>query len=201
MCGNLTDIVLIFQNEEESFYKAFLSVNRSNYGCKDLIPITISGNILKDIDIHSLVIIKGQIRSKDTIVDEKFKVDLYVYVKEISNARDNSTCNDNSINNVFLNGYVCKKPILRTTPSGKQITDILIACNYGKDRTAYIPCIAWGRLARLAGKLNVGDLITIEGRFQCRQYIKKINNCSYEKIAYELSINKLNSIIEIKNKN
>ena len=129
MVGKLTDISIIWQKSEEAFYKAFLEVER-NSNAQDILPITISGNLLSQIDVNSLVEIKGQLRSKDTLTkDDKLKVDLYIQVKEISNKKDDySTCN----NKVSLSGYLCKKPNLRNTPSGKQIADILSETTEGQ---------------------------------------------------------------------
>lgn len=135
-------------------------INSSNI---DVLPITISGSLLKDIDINSTVTIKGQLRSKDTIENDKLKVSLYIYIKEIENSLNSTNISSN--NYIELSGYIVKRPNLRTTPSGKQIADLLIACNYGKDKTAYIPSIAWGRNARFASKLNVGDYTNVQGKF------------------------------------
>lgn len=152
---------------------------------KDSLPIIISEDLLKNIEVNSNVHIKGQIRSKDSInEDGKLKVSFYIYIKEIENTLDED------LNIVNLSGYVVKRPNLRTTPAGKQIVDLLIACNYGKDKTAYIPCIAWGRYARLASRLKVGDYTNVCGKFQSRNYTKIIDDISYTKVAYELSIDK-----------
>lgn len=198
MKGKLTHLTPIWQNNEEMFYRAFIEINRSNNNnVVDKIPIVVPGNALKEIDLNNEIIIKsGQIRGKDVYSDEaeKLKVEFYINVKEISSNVDYEDNNEKDNNLIKLDGYVCKKPILRTTPSGKQITDLLIACNYGKDKTAYLPVIVWGRNARIAGKFNVGDLIGLEGRFQCRPYIKNIDGISYEKIAYEISANKIMSM-------
>ena len=157
MQGNLDELVLIWQGEEESFYKGLIKIVRYGSGVIDSLPITISGNLLKEIDIKSPVSIKGQLRSKDSIKDDKLKVDLYIYVKEIENINNSFEFK----NYIEIDGYVCKKPNMRTTPSGKQVTDLLIACNYGKDKTAYIPSIAWGKIARNSSKFKIGDYIHI----------------------------------------
>lgn len=191
MQGKITDLKVMWQNEKESFYKGTLEVLRDS-GIIDNIPVIVSGNVLKEINIDSSVNVKGQLRSKDTIDNEsgRLKVNLFIYVKEIVNTNDDniSSITNYCKNFIELDGYVVKRPNLRTTPSGKQITDLLIACNYGKDKTAYIPCIAWGRNARFVSKLKVGDYIHLQGRFQSRKYTKVVDNISYDKIAYELSI-------------
>ena len=187
MQGNLEELELIWQSNEESFYKGFIKIVRYGSGVTDSLPITVSGNLLKDVDVTSPVVIKGQLRSKDSIKDDKLKVDLYIYIKEIENIKNSFEFK----NLIEIDGYVCKKPNMRTTPSGKQVTDLLIACNYGKDKTAYIPTIAWGKIARNSSKFKIGDYIHIKGRFQSRSYTKTIDEISYEKTAYELSINQI----------
>jgi single-stranded DNA-binding protein len=96
---------------------------------------------------------------------------------------------------VELTGYICKKPTIRTTPSGKQVSDLLIACNFGKDKTAYIPAITWGKQARKSGKYLVGDEVSVVGRLQSRKYNKVIdeNGTVVERVAYELSVYSIKS--------
>jgi single-stranded DNA-binding protein len=95
-------------------------------------------------------------------------------------------------NEIYLDGYICKSPIYRTTPFGREISDLLIAVNRPYNKSDYIPCIAWGRNARFCEKLLVGDHIRIWGRIQSREYQKKHNNDEVEtKMAYEVSISKL----------
>ena len=97
-------------------------------------------------------------------------------------------------NYIFLNGFLCKKPVYRTTPFGREITDILIAVNRAYNKSDYIPCIAWGRNARFAGNLEVGENIKIWGRIQSREYQKKISETeSITKTAYEISVSKMES--------
>ena len=97
-----------------------------------------------------------------------------------------------------MTGYVCKKPTLRNTPSGKQIADLLIACNYSKDKSAYIPVITWGREARKSGRYSVGTKVKLDGRIQSRKYTKQINdnNDVEEFVAYELSANHIDMLDE-----
>lgn len=95
-------------------------------------------------------------------------------------------------NSVFLNGFICKKPIYRTTPFGREISDILLAVNRAYNKSDYIPCIAWGRNARFASHLEIGDNIRIWGRIQSRQYQKKLPDGTVdERTAYEVSISKM----------
>lgn len=98
-------------------------------------------------------------------------------------------------NEIFLDGYICKKPIYRTTPFGREITDILIAVNRAYNKSDYIPCIAWGRNARFCQNMIVGDHIKIWGRVQSREYQKKLPSGKVEtRVAYEVSISKLEYI-------
>src|SRR5690606_22495334 len=88
-------------------------------------------------------------------------------------------------NEIFLDGYICKPPIYRTTPLGREITDLLIAVNRAYNKSDYIPCIAWGRNARFCEKLLIGDHIKIWGRIQSRKYQKRYGNDKIEtKVAY-----------------
>ena len=108
-------------------------------------------------------------------------------IEEIDNTDDYA-----SPNNVFLNGYICKPPVYRTTPFGREIADILLAVNRAYNKSDYIPCIAWGRNAKYADSLSVGDNIMIHGRVQSRNYQKKISEDEFEnKTAYEVSVSKL----------
>jgi single-stranded DNA-binding protein len=96
-----------------------------------------------------------------------------------------------------LNGYICKQPTLRNTPTGKQIADLLVACNFSKDKSAYIPVISWGREARKSGKYIVGTEVKILGRIQSRKYTKIINEAQEEFVAYELSANQIDCVTNI----
>ena len=95
-------------------------------------------------------------------------------------------------NSIYLNGFLCKAPVYRTTPFGREITDIILAVNRSYGKSDYIPCIAWGRNARYSSGLSVGDNIKIWGRIQSREYQKRISEEeSVTKTAYEISISKM----------
>ena len=94
-------------------------------------------------------------------------------------------------NQIFLNGYICKTPIYRKTPFGREISDILIAVNRAYNKSDYIPCIAWGRNARYLSNLQIGENIKIWGRMQSRKYQKKNGENIEERVAYEVSISKI----------
>lgn len=189
LTGNLVALKKVWSSDEQSIYEGVLQVTRDS-GVVDNIPILTNRN---DLSIDQFVSVCGQFRSRDiTLNDGKLKVQLYVCAKEINTIEDNTY-----FNNVCLQGYICKKPTLRTTPSGKQVSDLLIACNYNKDKTAYIPTIVWGKFARKVGKLNVGTLVSINGRFQSRKYTKEINGSIEEFTAYELSASSITPIEQI----
>lgn len=179
LVGNLTNIRKVWSFEDHFTYEATLSVVRDS-GSIDEIQI-----LVKDISIDDLtselVEVKGQFRSRDLDVNGRLKVELYVYASSIKPITSEFK------NNIQLTGYICKRPSLRTTPSGKQITDLLVACNYSKDKTAYIPVITWGKCARNSGKYTVGTQVSIQGRIQSRTYTKELNNSIAKFIVHELS--------------
>ena len=172
----------------EKFYGFILKVKRLSNYC-DLLPITISERLLAGVDVQvgQMICIGGQLRSYNKYIDGRGRLILTVFAKEIS--FDTPQENPNLI---ILKGYVCKPPIYRTTPFNREIADLLIAVNRAYNKSDYIPCIAWGRNAKYAQTLNVGEMITIEGRIQSREYEKVTEDGVVEKrIAYEVSIIKL----------
>lgn len=176
----------------EAFYTFNLETSRLS-DAQDILPVTISERLIdKDaFVVGSFVQIVGQIRSYNNIVDKKNHLVLTVFAKEIS-ALDNINKNPNQ---VVLNGFLCKVPVYRTTPFGREISDILLAVNRSYNKSDYIPCIAWGRNAKFTSNLNVGDNIKLSGRMQSRSYQKKLENDEViEKTAYEISISKLEVI-------
>lgn len=173
----------------ESFYKFDLQVLR-NSGVADIIPVTISERIIRHIQLFSFIRVNGQIRSYNqpnrngvTITLFALKLD---FIQEIQNSSE-------YINNIYLNGSLCKKPIFRTTPFGREICDIVTAVNRNYNKSDYIHCVAWGRNARYLADFNVGDNLMIDGRFQSREYKKILNSGEETRIAYEVSICNLNT--------
>ena len=192
-------ISLSHQLHNEKFYIFNIKIKRFSQTC-DILPVIISDRLIssdniKNITKQKVLDISGQIRSHNDYINNKMRLILRVFVQKINfniNILDNKNQN---INQVFLNGYICKQPTYRTTPFGREITDILLAVNRQHNKSDYIPCIAWGRNAKLASKLNIGDNIKLQGRMQSREYQKKISdNETITKIAYELSISKIDLI-------
>jgi len=174
----------------ESFYTFFIETNRLSASV-DILPVTISERLINSniLQIGNYVEISGQIRSYNGFSDNKSKLILTVFVRDIKQL---SEIQNKDPNQVILNGYICKKPIHRTTPLGREITDILFAVNRRYNKSDYIPCISWGRNAIFADKLNVGENLLISGRMQSRIYQKKLENGEFaEKTAYEVSISKI----------
>ena len=158
-------------------------------GHGDILPVTISERLItdKDLKVGTTINALGQFRSYNKLVDGKSKLMLTVFVREL--IEDEEVRNPNSI---VLTGYICKQPIYRTTPFNREIADILIAVNRSYNKSDYIPCIAWGRNARFAKNLAVGEKIAVSGRIQSREYQKKITDDDVKIMtAYEVSIGKL----------
>jgi len=172
----------------EGFYELNLSVKRLSDNF-DIIPITISERILNDkrFEEGNEIAIKGQFRSYNKMENNKSKLVLTVFVREIMEI--DSISNPNTIE---LVGFVCKEPIYRTTPFKREICDILLAVNRAYNKSDYLPCIAWGRNARFVKDIGVGKKVSIIGRIQSRVYQKKLSDCEIlTKTAYEISINKI----------
>ena len=172
----------------ESFYVFNLEVPRLS-GNEDIIPITISERLIANFDltIGRKVVIEGQFRSYNSYENEKNRLVLTVFAKDIIDYKEEQE--ENVSNEVVLNGYVCKKPIYRKTPFGREISDILLAVNRAYNKSDYIPSIAWGRTARFCQNLPTGTEVRIIGRVQSRKYEKKYEDGRVEsKTAYEVSI-------------
>ncbi len=174
----------------EGFYSFNIEVPRLSEN-SDIIPVTVSERILTDdFKIGQKVVIDGQFRSYNNYENEKNKLVLTVFVKDIKlQTEETDTTNPNEI---CLTGFICKKPIYRTTPFGREIADILLAVNRAYNKSDYIPCIAWGRNARFCQNIEVGEKVKLWGRIQSRQYEKKFEDGTSEiRRAYEVSISKM----------
>ena len=174
----------------EGFYSFNLEVPRLSEN-SDIIPVTVSERILSDeFKIGEKVVIDGQFRSYNNYENEKNKLVLTVFVKDIKIlTEDMEIPNPNEI---CLTGFICKKPIYRTTPFGREIADILLAVNRAYNKSDYIPCIAWGRNARFCQNIEVGEKVKLWGRIQSRTYEKKFEDGTSEiRRAYEVSISKM----------
>lgn len=187
---------LVFDHEiyGEKFYSFLIQVPRLSSSVDNL-EVTISERLLFNIDlnIEDYVIIEGQLRSYNRVVNEKNKLILTVFARDLIIPEEDELVELlRNPNEIYLDGYICKKPIYRTTPFGREISDILIAINRPYNKSDYIPCIAWGRNARFCEKLIVGDRVKVWGRIQSREYQKNLGEEKVEnRIAYEVSLSKL----------
>ncbi|MCD8232516.1 MAG: single-stranded DNA-binding protein [Clostridiales bacterium] len=180
----------------EGFYMVEIAVNRlSNYA--DYIPLMISERLIdteKDY-MGRLVHVTGQFRSYNRHEERKNRLMLSVFVREIEFPEEVEE--GEKTNQIFLDGYLCKDPIYRKTPLGREIADVLLAVNRSYGKSDYIPCICWGRNARFASGFEVGSHIRMNGRIQSREYVKKLENEETERrIAYEVSVSKVELVPE-----
>ena len=193
----------------ESFYVFDLSVARLS-GNADIIPVTVSERLIKDemLKEGNNLLVKGQFRSYNSYENERNRLILTVFAKDVIEVEENEeeenemAKKDMITNEVVLVGYICKKPIYRQTPFGREISDILLAVNRAYNKSDYIPCIAWGRNARFCQDLEVGTQVKIVGRVQSRTYEKKFEEGTVEqRVAYEVSVGSLEVIDEKDNAN
>ncbi|MEW8973949.1 MAG: single-stranded DNA-binding protein [Tissierellaceae bacterium] len=181
----------------ERFYNIMVKVPRLSDSV-DVLPVTISERLLinVDFDIGKYVIIEGQLRSYNRYIESANRLVLTIFAREIYVPEEEDLEEElRRPNEIYLDGYICKKPVYRVTPFGREITDILIAVNRAYNKSDYIPSIAWGRNARFCDNLVVGDHIKLWGRVQSREYQKRTSSGEVEtKRAYEVSISKLEFI-------
>ncbi|SDY98042.1 Single-strand binding protein family protein [Proteiniborus ethanoligenes] len=188
----------------EGFYTFDLEVPRlSDYS--DVLPITISERLLVNMDLTpgKSLVVEGQLRSYNRYIDGTNKLVLTIFARDAYVPETEEEINEllKRPNEIYLDGYICKVPIYRTTPFGREITDLLVAVNRPYNKSDYIPCIAWGRNARFCEKLQVGDHIRLWGRIQSRDYQKKtIEGEVINKVAFEVSISKLEFVREDNNR-
>ena len=175
----------------EGFYMVDVLVSRLS-DTYDTIPLMVSDRIM-DVEENCIgrkVEAKGQFRSYNKHEDTRNRLILSLFVREIEFIEDDEYIS--KPNHIYLDGYICKPPVYRMTPLGREIADVLLAVNRAYGKSDYIPCICWGRNARFAGKLAVGEHVAIWGRIQSREYQKKVgNDCVISKTAYEVSVSKM----------
>lgn len=180
----------------EGFYVVEVLVKRLS-NSDDRIPLMISERL---IDVNqdyrgAYIVAQGQFRSYNRHEEQKNRLVLSVFVREVEFVEDEP--DGAKTNNIYLDGYICKEPIYRKTPLGREIADLLLAVNRPYGKSDYIPCICWGRNARYASGFEVGEHVEILGRIQSREYIKKLSETETEKrIAYEVSVSKLECLEE-----
>lgn len=175
----------------EGFYMVEVAVSRlSNFS--DYIPLMISERLIDTSQsyIGQKVYVTGQFRSYNRHEELKNRLVLSVFVREIEFIDEETE--EMKSNQILLDGYICKDPIYRKTPLGREIADLLVAVNRSYGKSDYIPCICWGRNARFAARFEVGVHVQIWGRIQSREYVKRLNEDEVEKrTAYEVSVSKI----------
>lgn len=192
-----TDFTFSHKTYGENFYSFIIKVKRlSNIYDSAIVTVTEKLTEACEYKVGDIVAVKGQYRSYNNYSGVGNRLILTVFAKEMSLFSD-ETEYENS-NYIYLNGFVCKEPVFRTTPFGREITDLLIAVNRTYNKSDYIPCIAWGCNARLCSGIPVGSNVVITGRIQSREYQKKIDETkTVTKTAYEVSV----SHIELNDEN
>lgn len=182
----------VFNHEiyAEKFYTCTVRVPRLS-GTSDDIRVMVSERLIMDgeYNVGDTVEVTGQFRSYNSYENGDNRLVLTVFAKDIVHYEETDNKNPNTL---YLNGFICKEPVYRTTPFGREITDLLLAVNRSYNKSDYIPIIAWGRNARFAKNLNVGDNVKIWGRIQSRTYQKRIREEeTITKTAYEVSTNRI----------
>jgi single-stranded DNA-binding protein len=180
----------------EGFYVLEVVVSRLS-NSYDMIPVMVSERLIdvKQDYKGKFVEVLGQFRSYNRHEESKNKLVLSVFAREVKMVDELSE--NAKPNHIFLDGFVCKPPIYRKTPLGREIADVLLAVNRPYGKSDYIPCICWGRNARFAESFTVGGHVQIWGRIQSREYQKKVGETDFEKrVAYEVSVSKLEYLEE-----
>lgn len=175
----------------EGFYIVEILVNRLSNSC-DRIPVMVSDRLMDVTQDYTgeYIAAHGQFRSYNRHEEQKNRLVLSVFAREVEFVEEQP--DGSKTNTILLDGYICKEPVYRKTPLGREIADVLMAVNRPYGKSDYIPCICWGRNARFAAGFEVGEHIQVLGRIQSREYVKKISDTETEKrVAYEVSVSKL----------
>lgn len=190
ICGEIAgEFVFSHEVYGEGFYLVDVLARRLSGAC-DAIPVTVSERLIDVTQnyIGQYVCVSGQFRSYNRHDEMKNRLVLSVFARELEFAEKLM----DDVNQIFLDGYICREPIYRKTPLGREITDMIVAANRSYGKSDYIPCVSWGRNAKYASGLEVGSRIRICGRIQSRQYVKKLDGGSAEeRTAYEVSVSKM----------
>ena len=183
LCGALAELPqLSHENHDRRFYRFPLEVERLS-GAVDVLPVLVPEPVLWEMDLSGgeMLAVSGQIRTFNNRAGEGRKLVVSVYAEGLR------ACDGEPENHVELTGTVCKEPVYRQTPLGREICDVMLAVNRPYHRADYIPCILWGKNANLARTCRVGDSLHLTGRFQSRTYIKVLGETSQQRTAYEVS--------------
>ena len=177
-CG-IGTVITNPQFSHEGFDFFFMFAKRHS-GVLDMFRCVIPHELTAEVEQGKEIEIYGEVRTRYYYENDVRHVMVYVLVKEVYTARPEAI----STNSVALDGFISKPPIVRDTPKGKRICDVILAVNHSSGRSSYIPCIVWGGSADLVGKKTVGERLIVRGRLQSREYWKEEDL----KIAYEVSV-------------
>ncbi len=180
----------------EGFYMVEVLVRRLS-NSDDRIPLMVSERLIDVTQDYrgEYIMVTGQFRSYNRHEEDRNRLVLSVFAREISFVEEE--LDGAKTNNILLDGYICKTPVYRKTPLGREIADLLLAVNRPYGKSDYIPCICWGRNARYASSFEVGEHVQVLGRIQSREYVKKFSEVETEKrVAYEVSVSKLECVGE-----
>lgn len=187
----VSDFVFSHEIFGEGFYIVDVNVPRLS-DSSDIIPLMVSERLLNvEEDYKGMsIMVQGQFRSYNRHEERKNRLVLSVFAREIEFVDE--TPESSKTNQIYLDGYICKEPVYRKTPLGREIADLLLAVNRPYGKSDYIPCICWGRNSRFASNFTVGTRCEIWGRIQSREYMKRLSEDDAEKrVAYEVSVSKL----------
>lgn len=186
----VTELEFSHEIYEEKFYRFYIETKRmSDYS--DKLPIIISERIIniEEINVGDIIVVEGQLRSYNQMIDGRSKLVLSIFAKDFEKTEDERVL---TLNDATFIGYICKKPVYRKTPLGREIADVLLAVNRTYKKSDYIPCILWGRNAKYCEQVEIGDMIKLNGRIQSRGYEKKQEDgTTISKVAYEVSVSRL----------
>ena len=178
----------------EIFYTFILGIERRS-GYVDEINVMISERLIyeRPPEERDFVEIIGQVRTYNETADGKNKLNVVIFAREIDIEPEDTYYE----NYIFLEGFLCKPPVKRTSPLGRDICDLMVAVNRMYNKSDYVPCIAWGRNARFVQDLTVGSRIMLSGRIQSREYQKRLSEEEVVTMtAYEVSVSKLATVDE-----
>ncbi|MDO5328089.1 MAG: single-stranded DNA-binding protein [Clostridia bacterium] len=194
LCGVIESApVLDHEVFGEHFYRLDLKVPRLS-GAQDLLPVTVSERLMNSQVAPGVrIAVQGQLRSYNKVLGGSGRLLLTAFAQRLLPPDD-----DENPNTIHLVGAICKPPAFRTTPFGREIADLMLAVNRAFGKSDYIPCIAWGRTARYASNLSVGEKLEVQGRFQSREYQKQMpDGTVMNRMAYEVSISRLSCIRDL----
>lgn len=183
LCGSLAELPQYsHENHDKRFYRFLLEVERLS-GAADVLPVIVSEPVLNEMDVTggSMLAVTGQIRSYNSRAAAGRRLVIYVYAESLA------ACEEPARNDVSLSGTLCREPVFRRTPLGREICDAMLAVSRPYRRADYLPCIFWGRTANQVAGCRTGDALALTGRLQSREYIKVLDDHSECRTAYEIS--------------